>query len=182
MPIFKPELIDKIVVGKKTQTRRPSKAGEVLRQIESPHGGYKPLGVYQHNRAKMLIGHDYAVVPGRGKPGVCWQSELQTWRETGMNNRCDDASKMLRIRVLDIRQEDVRNISVEDAIAEGFETRADFWRVWCGFYDTIALPLLEMSVAEKRFLSGSLQSDNARLKKRPDELYQAWAYTFEVVR
>lgn len=46
--IFRPELVRKIAAGKKTQTRRPVKAGEAQCR-------YRP-------------GRDYAVQPGRGKP------------------------------------------------------------------------------------------------------------------
>jgi hypothetical protein len=175
MMLFKPELIEKIVHGKKTQTRRPVKAGESLRQIENPHGGYKPLGVYQNNRAKMLIGRDYAVQPGSAKPGVCWNAKFQVWRETGPNNRVDDVSQMLRIRILDIWREDVRDISHHNAVAEGFSTgRVGFWRTWCGFYDPAIVPMLTNSIYDS--------NARAELRKRPDELYQAWAYTFEVLR
>lgn len=176
MPIFKPELIDKIVTGDKTQTRRPVKDGDVLVRVESPHGGYKTIGMFHNERARMLIGRDYAVVPGRSKPGVCWQPALQTWRETGANNRCDAESKMLRIRVLDIRREDVRNISLEDAMAEGFDTRSEFWEVWCSFYDVQGLKIIAAHKPHNMIVQAGL------LQERPDELYQAWAYTFEVVR
>lgn len=173
--LFKSELIDKIVRGEKTQTRRPVKAGESLCQVESPHGGYKPLGVFQNNRAKVMVGQDYAVQPGRGKLGVCWNAKFQVWRETGPNNRVDDVTKMLRIRVLDIRREDVRRISLEDTEAEGFYTRNEFWEVWCGFYDKPGLAIIAAHKPHNVIVQ-------AGLLERPDELYQAWAYTFEVVR
>lgn len=164
--IFKPELIEKIVRGEKFQTRRPVKDGEVL---DMPLPGLKR--VMQNGRIKYGTGRDYAVVPGRGKPGVCWQPELQVWRETGPDNRCDDESKMLRICVLDIRREDVRLISLEDAKAEGFENRIGFWETWCGFYD----PSVAVNI-------GTAFEAQVLLRRRPDELYQAWAYTFGVVK
>lgn len=173
--LFKPELITEIVRGEKTQTRRPVKTGEVLRQIESPHGGYKPVGMYQNNRAKVVVGRDYAVQPGRAKPGACWNSEAQTWRETGPNNRADDVMQMLRIRITDIRREDVRRISLADVEAEGFYTRDKFWEVWCGFYDVPGLAIIAAHKPHNVLV-------RTGLLERPDELYQAWAYTFEVLQ
>lgn len=191
--IFKPELILKIVRGEKIQTRRPIKAGEVLRQIESPHGGYKPLGVYQNNRAKVLIGKDYAVVPGRGKPTAYWRmfkrGELpyehevipyetyKFWEDKHGKISVDwflqqRGYKRLRILVTDIRREDVRDISPEDVRQEGFSYTAEFWYVWCSFYDA--------SIAET--IGSMFKDPEVFLRNRPDELYQAWAYTFEVLR
>lgn len=179
--LFKPELIEKIVAGEKTQTRRPVKAGESLCEVESPHGGYKPPGMFQNNRAKVMVGQDYAVQPGRGKPGVLWHPNTKVIitsdahqlvvAQTGTS--LTEGFIPLRIRVLNIRREDVRNISPDDAMAEGFETRTDFWNVWCGFYDPGALPDLNHHI---------FAMERAFLNKRPDALYQAWAYTFEVVR
>lgn len=192
--IFKPELIEKIVTRDKTQTRRPVKADEVLRQIESPHGGYKPIGVYQHNRAKMLIGKDYAVVPGRGKRTVLWIPNSGRWctpddeiyaemydaRTTVTLDTVfappGEGFEFLRIRICDIRREDVRKISLDDAIDEGFNTRNEFWEVWCGFYDKPALEIIAAHKPHNVIVQAGL------LQERPDELYQAWAYTFEILR
>jgi hypothetical protein len=194
--LFKPELIQKIVRGEKIQTRRPMKTGEVLRQIESPHGGYKPLGIYQNNRAKMLIGNDYAVVPGRGKPTAYWRmykpGELPTVHEVipydqyksfedkhgkiGVGRYLQNRGyKPLRILITDIRREDVRRISLEDVEAEGFYTRDEFWNVWCSFYDVPGLAIIAAHKPHNVIV-------RTGLLERPDELYQAWAYTFEVLR
>lgn len=190
--LFKPELIEKIVTGGKTQTRRPVKNGEVLRQIENPHGGYKPVGVYQNNRAKMLIGRDYAVQPGRGKagalfipntgalcfPGDAGYAEMYEARHHVTLETVfappGEGYEFLRIQVLNIRCEDVRKISHADALAEGFKGRIEFWRVWCEFYDP-AIAVICAKGAYDSYVRGDLN-------KRPDELYQAWAYTFEVLR
>lgn len=181
--IFKPELITEIVRGEKTQTRRPVKTGEVLRQVESPHGGYKPVGVYQNNRAKMLIGCDYAVVPGRGQAGILWSPEAgvtitrdaYTLVQERTGETLTQGFKPLRIRVLDIRCEDVRKISLEDVEAEGFYKRDEFWEFWCSFYDKPGLAIIAAHKPHNVVV-------RTGLLERPDELYQAWAYTFEVLR
>jgi hypothetical protein len=183
MMLFKPELIEKIVHGEKTQTRRPVKDGEALRQIENPHGGYKPVGVYQNNRAKMLIGRDYAVQPVRGQAGILWSPEVgvtitpdaYALVQERIGETLTQGFKPLRICITDIWREDVRDISHNDAVAEGFSTgRVGFWRTWCGFYDPAIVPMLTNSIYDS--------NARAELRKRPGKLYRAWVYTFEVLR
>lgn len=79
----------------------------------------------------------------------------------------------LQIMLTDIRSEDVRDISYEDSIAEGFNTCIEFLQTWAGFYDAGAVSILAndgWSDAQKHVL----------ISDRPDHLYQAWAYTFEI--
>jgi hypothetical protein len=149
---FKPELIEKILSGQKTQTRRPVKPGETL----EPY----PLSALRTNeewqlavflpsgQVKWGIGRTYAVCPGRGKKQVA------------------------RIRVLDRRREDVRNISEADAMAEGFSNDRLFLMTWCEFYDPRGLDILNQYSGESLGI----------LTIRPDHLYDAWALTFELAR
>lgn len=60
---------------------------------------------------RYKVGHDYAVQPGRGKEGIA------------------------RIKVLDIREERVGQISHQDAKAEGFRNQAAFKAYWTQIYD-----------------------------------------------
>lgn len=146
---FKAELIEQILAGKKTQTRRPVKPGE-------KHVGYAPGTHYAHcviktgpDRLKWQVGKTYAVCPGRGKAAVA------------------------RIKLLNIRREDVRNISDEDAIAEGFPNRMAqfwFWKTWCEFYDKPGWKLF------------SRYNDHDALLSRPAHLYDAWVLEFELVK
>lgn len=111
MPIFKPELIEKIFAGEKTQTRRPVKPGEY--HVCDDDGSI--IEVYGANgRLKYKIGRDYAIVPGRGKHGVG------------------------RFKLLSIRREYAEQISEADAKAEGLHTRIGFMSVWNEFYGTTA--------------------------------------------
>lgn len=191
--LFKWELIEKIVRGEKIQTRRPIKDGDCLRQIESPHGGYTPVAVVQNGRVKIAINKDYAVQYGRGKPTAYYtkyRGESRMVREALPYEKFKRAFDKhgvtagwhlqqsgyypLRILITDIRREDVRDISWADTEAEGFVNRSDFWQTWCAFYDKPGLAVIEAHCPHDALVQ-------AGLEVRPDELYQAWAYTFEVV-
>jgi hypothetical protein len=176
--LFKWELIEKIVCGKKTQTRRPVKKGEIFAGDESVVMVAHKGGL----RDKIAVGRDYAVQPGRGKYGVLWHPDTKATitRDahelvvSQVGDALTDGFVPLRIRVLSIRREDVRKISHNDAVAEGFSKgRMDFWKTWCGFYDPRILDLLNAEAYDS--------DARALLNKRPDDRYQAWAYTFEVV-
>lgn len=136
--LFKSELIDKIRTGQKTQTRRPASADDFT--LIHADGC---RAVYAPH-LKWQVGKTYAIQPGRGKAAVA------------------------RFELLQIRREDVRAITLEDAIAEGFQTREEFWIVWTQFYDGVAYYLLK---------DGHWDC----LNNRPDNLYDAWALTFRLV-
>lgn len=61
---------------------------------------------------RYLVGGDYAVQPGRGKRGVA------------------------RIRVTAVRREQLRDLTAEDAVAEGFATPRDLYDYWTQLYGT----------------------------------------------
>lgn len=173
--LFKKELAEKILTGEKTQTRRPVKAGEELVERD---GLLTVLDA--HGRMKMQVGRDYAVQYGRGKPCRWWHTKdykllpyevYLEWVNTIENYETElrlVGYKLMRIRVTDIRREDVRTINLHDSIAEGFFDHIGFLDVWARFYDKPALKIPEWYLAKN-------------LMTRPHELYQAWAYTFELV-
>lgn len=108
--------VDEIIGGKKTQTRRVVKAGEV----------YVPgLRATQNGRVKWRCGGEYAVVPRRGGKTVHVNSDL-SWSE-GPNH--SDGTP-LRIRITDIRQERLQAISEADACAEGVEGVEAYRALW----------------------------------------------------
>lgn len=97
-------------------------------------------------------GHEYSVQPGRGKPTIWWRQghigveyahvalkDGQTYWES-----CDGDKKELsaygftplRVRITNIRRQDVRRISDEDVKAEGFSTPLDFLSTWCQMHGT----------------------------------------------
>ena len=102
--------LDKLVVQKKkTQTRRPKKDGEYC--VRDEDGNI--IAVYTASgRLKYKVGNDYAIVPGRGKHGI----------------------KSHRILMQRIREEAFGEISEQDAIAEGFSSRDEFFAIWRELY------------------------------------------------
>ena len=204
MPIFKPELIDKILAGQKTQTRRPVKPlrdipnrwhingeddqtiNEVLTITEPRDGSY---GTY---RSKWAVGSDYAIVPGRGKHSIYARQRMDglwEWQSTQPGGNGGAQWLPRRIRVTRIRQEDVRDISHEDALAEGFSDKYGFLDVWTRFYDGAAVHYVDDHVVFRwyanrrdKWVGGTAKDYEAFLRQRPDNHYQAWALDFTLVR
>lgn len=170
--IFTPEHVRLIVEGRKTQTRRVVKSGEELRQwdVDTPMVYYVDDGWCGHEgpgpacypgRVKWVVGRTYAVQPGRGKPAVA------------------------RIRITDIRQERLQDISEEDAAAEGVICPG------CGDTGWILLrPSNPWSGPSEHPCDCNLVKEYAkvwdRINKRKGTRWQdnplVWALDFEVVR
>lgn len=84
--LFKPEMIEQIILEKKTQTRRLVKDNELAEGFPITKLGGKSKGIravikyttgkkketedYSPSRLKWKVGNKYAVCPGRGKPQV----------------------------------------------------------------------------------------------------------------
>lgn len=130
-----------------------------------------PISAMQQGTARTLyeVGKTYAIQPARGKKAIG------------------------RIRLLSIKQEDVRCISGEDVKAEGFEHRLDFLSVWCFMHDKECQfkrvddsfdGTWSYDIGSKTTGLAGLADDlcmYSYLAARPNELYQAWALTFEKV-
>lgn len=187
MTQFKSDLVKKILAGEKTQTRRPVKTGDFLGRRYTAAFDVsrdKAYTVAVHT-AKGIVkwqeGKSYSIQPGRGKKGVG------------------------HFEVTQIRYEDVREISLADAKAEGFESEVDFLAVWCSFYDD-AVHLTKLDNGRWSLLianpgkrvDGSHVTVNIKSvsvevvakadqilelikARRPDSLYQAWAISFRLV-
>lgn len=85
--IFKPEMVEKILAGQKTVTRRPVKF-----KMELPPGAPAPVKVEQDCRYE--VGETYAVQPGRGQKAVARIRILSVSREL-----------LLALNTLDARRE-----------------------------------------------------------------------------
>lgn len=82
-----------VLDGHKVQTRRPVKKGDSLELSED--GEFTYIFNKMHKRIGYCVGKDYAIQAGRGQPS------------------------MGRIRILAIREENLLDITLDDAIAEG---------------------------------------------------------------
>jgi len=183
--LFKEDLAQKILLGEKTQTRRPVKPGETLVERD----GLKTV-LTAAGRIKYQVRRDYAVQTKRGKPGHWYDTKHRTlfgyeqydWLVADQGQVSAEwimhrnGVRKMRIRVTDIHQEDVRTISVADSFAEGFYNPYGFLKTWCGFYDEPGLAILEL---KQSFIMD--YGITGVLDERPDELYQGFAYTFELL-
>lgn len=162
----------------KTQTRRLSKSSDRVHFKTAIHceGNKTTVGVSsEYERVGMYeVGKTYVVQPGRGRRAVFWReqngevvvagSALKHWSRKAMKA---NGWIELRIRILSIKREDVRNISNEDVRAEGYAHARDFLHVWASMHD----PAIERGTWGEK-----------KLMERPVERYDAWVFQFEVVK
>lgn len=170
-----------VINGTKTQTRRLAKPGQ-------QYAGALPHAIpYVYTRVGMNgirkvyeVGKTYAVQPSRTDKSIA------------------------RIRITNIRREDVRHISVEDAYAEGFrrgtsvrvptEAICGFLDTWCHMHDPAFVFWFEHRIVDwmwhtsRRQMQqgtievGSWQSVLEAMKQRPVGRYTAWVLSFELVK
>mgnify|MGYP006921307232 CR=1 FL=1 len=153
--------IDKVLNGEKTQTRRIVKPNHIVGRIP-PNTPLEFMSVGQSwgdivaVRSNVsytdiyAIGKTYAVQRGRGV------------KAEG------------RIRIIDIRREDVRNISETDALAEGFSGHLDFLYTWIGMHDKGYLETFRYAVDMGRLYEHGF-------RERPAARYDAWVIEFMLV-
>jgi hypothetical protein len=119
-----------VLNGTKTETRRICKPGEWLAAslLGAPQAVY--VGRLPHERLKWMVGRTYAVQTGRGNPGLYYKrtaAGLSVWDWDSLpQSRVPRNIKTIpldyipgRIRLLEIRQERLQNITEAGAIAEG---------------------------------------------------------------
>jgi len=182
-----PYNIDKLLSGEATQWRRLVKPNDMftyplsmvvigkdhgkiidtlplLPKFTAGHEIYCVVDKIQYGRARFQVGKNYAVQPGRGKPAVA------------------------RIRITNIRKQDVRDISEEDVKAEGFESRLDFLAKWSQMHDRV----FQFDRDDENWSEDGTwnywanrqwgKADNAvmysYIAERPTDRYIAWALTF----
>lgn len=185
---FTPDRTIQIIEGKKTQTRRPVHEGDytwICGQHDEKTLHYSQVmsvtnGVH---RVRFERGKTYAVQPGRGKPALFYmpgeftlsgKNEIIT--PLRLSTSIDEAAAPVlqaRIRLLEIWREDVANISLDDAIAEGFDDRAGFWRAWIMMYDRVGRRAI---VQDNDWRTATL------IARTPITLRMAWALRFELVK
>jgi hypothetical protein len=102
---FKPEMIEAIKAGRKTQTRRPTTVNDAVVIADG-----KIKSVSRKGRLQWEVGRTYSVCPGRGR------------QRQGL------------IRLEAIQSEIIYLISDSDAQSEGFDNALAFLRYWRGLY------------------------------------------------
>lgn len=150
------ETWENVISSAKTQTRRIVKPDDVP-QFHTANsirfaGATGYTGVKRGGRILYRVNQTLAVQPARTAKGIA------------------------RIRIIGIRQEDVRQMSGDDARAEGFENRKQFMDVWLSMHDKPAYEIF--STGECLDTGGCVKY----LWTRPTERYQAWVITFELVQ
>ena len=121
---FKPELVERILSGRKTQTRRIFGENDDF----SARGGMNMAGLIRtimpdgKKRLRWEAGRVYAVQPGRGKCAVA------------------------RVGITAIRVQRLGGISEDDARAEGFPDRAAFLDYWRKLYGQLDLDELVVAL------------------------------------
>lgn len=168
--LFRPELLELILSGDKTQTRRVVKPGEQI--VDDATSPDVPVAILDaRGRVKWRVGQTYALQPGRGKAGIG-----------------------TRIRVKRLALDcDVRNIHIDHVRAEGFPNREEFLTTWMAINDHSAQMVWHPAYmfakeewiwyANRRWYHSSQGDDaDAYLMSRPAARYRAWVLEFEVVR
>lgn len=141
---------DLVISGAKTQTRRIVKPEHTLIGIGEFASVMNARGL-----SVYAVGKTYAVQSGRTAKGIA------------------------RIRITDIRHEDVRNISDEDVKAEGFGDYLAFMKTWLGMHDKAVAQYLPEKMNPVSLVNNR-HGIRDWLMMQPAEKYQAWVLTFEL--
>lgn len=138
------------------------------------------------NGAVYFVGGTYSVQPESSHPVVWWRrnengsidhdgsaSEYRSFARRAWLTKNDFHPAYILVKSI-CYDKDVRAISDEDARAEGFDDRFDFWHAWVemhdnSFYETFC------------YACDTDQLDSYGFHKRPDTLYRAWVLNFELV-
>jgi hypothetical protein len=166
---------EKVLSGEKTQTRRIVKPGDFLNS-----------GVVfnEKKHTRYAVGSTYAVQPSRTHPAIIYNPEHPCYgidviqpgddhynlAKSGVWNYQGQGYRQARIRIMEIRLEDIRQISDEDIQAEGFaHDPEEFFETWCVMHDPAILPFY------------TAMYRRGWLYPQPAYKYQAWVLTFCLV-
>lgn len=168
--LFKPELRALILAGKKTETRRPIRDGEML---DMTGDGGVLVARTATGRMKWAVGRDYAVQYGRGRPGAWaiqnYQGEWDELVESTPDPQFITGARPVRIRVTGLEQQELYLMTKAEAQAEGFSGYEAFIRYWAKLYKpTTPMP-------ETGDITSALRSWVARQYRDP-----VWVIRFEL--
>lgn len=125
--------IDEILSGKKTQTRRVVKEGELADYFDNYPDADIVAVLDRNGRIKWSMFRDYAIQPGRGKGGIYARMAMSgkyEWQTTQPDGNGGAQWKPMRIRITAIRRERLQAISEADAQAEGVASVAEYRALW----------------------------------------------------
>jgi hypothetical protein len=157
--IFSEKSVEGLLSGRKTQSRRLVKDGEML----VPNDTYKEGNVFLKSdvvvhkfRPKWRVNKDYSVQLGRGRKGLSF-----------------------RVKIVGIRKERLLDISEEDAKREGYKNIWDFISAFCNLNKIIPNAYEALMVS-----NGEITFSNTKLKKRIKEYYNpfVWVLSVEVMK
>lgn len=161
-----------------------------------------------HWRTRWQVGKEYSVVPGRGKFAIWWTRSylsgainfahetggykgMNTWEQfvdlypdpkVRKHHMLAFNWKPLKIRILNLWREDVRQISEVDAKAEGFEDTFGFLKVWTKLHDKAGFTKYPEYGGYRVDGLTNVHDWGESLEQRPDDRYRAWAIQFELVK
>jgi hypothetical protein len=148
--LFKKEMIEQILAGKKTMTRRLVKETEAIGldvegviKVESwEKWNQDKLMWHGKSRIKWQVGKKYAVCPGRAKKKIEYCPKCRTIchdtfaltrapyrvieKTTGLCYDCRNEIIPLFIELVEIKKEKLSDITKTDSIKEGFNSRSEF--------------------------------------------------------
>lgn len=157
--------IDKVLSGQKQVTRRLVKPGEYSIGLTLPMVCYSVEG-HGNDRVKYYVGQTLAVQPGRGQSAVA------------------------RIRIESIeRDDDVRDITADEAKREGFSSPEKFLETWTRLHDPSASFWFDFDIADYhwyvnrrvKWTVGGIEQLTAFLATRPADRYAAWRIEFSLI-
>lgn len=177
----------KVLSGEKTATRRIVKPDEYLAR-QSMFGPILPT-VFIEGHPKWSVGKTYVVQPGRNHPALIYNPDHPCYgidiippgdshyelAKSGEWNYAGQGYIQARIRITGLRRCDVRNISAQDAQAEGFDSIKAFMDTWLKMHDPAACKPFSTGI-------GTMGQPVLYLWTRPNERYQAWVIEFELVK
>lgn len=132
--LFKQEMIDAILTGKKTQARRVANDDDMT--LFAPDGSTRAVYTLDKHgklRMKWRVEQSYAIQPGRGKGGIYARLAMSgkyEWQTTQPDGNGGAQWKPMRIRITAIRRELLHAITESDAQAEGVESVAAYRELW----------------------------------------------------